>query len=159
MTFLRYFRSYRERLMSVLRGRRVHNFQNIISKGLASSSPSHGCPSYVATHPYVRLVVAVCGKHIFSWIHTRSNFAMLLLVLPVSDWEEPEISSNPHVIVHYRHITTDNGLVCFKLKFLFTKLSAIQNDFTYGTTSLSLLPNPELKHVQTYIHIITYKLT
>jgi hypothetical protein len=35
---------------------------------------------------------------------------MLLLVLLVSK-REAEISSNPHVIVHYRHITTDNGLV------------------------------------------------
>jgi hypothetical protein len=35
---------------------------------------------------------------------------MLLLVVQVSK-REAEISSNPHVTVHYRHITTDNDLV------------------------------------------------
>jgi len=33
--------------MSVLRSSKVHSVQDLISKGLANVSPSHGCPSYV----------------------------------------------------------------------------------------------------------------
>jgi hypothetical protein len=87
---------------------------------------------------------------------------MSLLVLPVSN-REVEISSNPHVIDHYRHIATDrpNGLVCCKLKvLLLKKLSIIKNDFKYGSTSLSQLPNPELKFVRantrTHTDVYTY---
>jgi hypothetical protein len=88
---------------------------------------------------------------------------MLLLVLPVSK-REVEIFLSPHVIVHYRHIATDrpNGLVCCKLRvLLFKKLSIIKNDFKYGSTSVSQLPNTglELVHANTRTHKDMYTHT